>query len=84
MDIKRSKKCVLVSIGEKEDGSLYIVLDDAIQLDDSKALKRDCFITMKETNDNQLDEVDFSEDELSGLGHYILARIKAFKSMNEL
>lgn len=79
MDIERSKKGVLVTIGRNKKGEMSLVLDDIIQGDNSKQWERDCFYTMKDLERGQLDEMEFSEEMLSGLGTFVLARLNAFK-----
>lgn len=82
--IERSKKGVLVSLGNKEDGRKCLVLDDVTQTDKPQTWRQTCFITLKEINSEEFDQTEFSDEELASFGYYILSRIKAFKNLNEL
>lgn len=84
MHITRSKKGVLVSLGTDVNNQTALVLDDIVQLNSENCWEKDCFITLKEINNEDLEKLNFSEQELADFGHYILSRIRAFKVLNEL
>jgi hypothetical protein len=67
-----------------EDQILKLTLDDIVNSGDGKTWRLDDFITMKEYDKSNLDNLDFSEKELSDFGYYIISRLYAFYKRNEI
>ena len=77
------KRAVLVRM-TLEDGKTFIRLDDAEGNGmDASLWKRVEFVTRKELDPGQLEEMEFDDKELAAFGYYILARLGAFRAMGE-
>jgi len=85
-DAKKTKprRAVLVSITKQGDG-YRLSLDDVEYQNSSPTLwKQREHITSKEISESAIEELKFDEKELADIGHYILARLHAFKSCGEI
>ena len=75
---------VLVSAQEVDGAAIRIALDD-LTLANEKAGSWDasCFVTSKDYDITQFEQLDFNEKELADFGYYILCRLYAFRKRGE-
>jgi len=79
----KPKRGVLVRLTH-EHGRMFIRLDDLQegQFQPAAWHQRE-IVTLKEVDAAQFGRLAFDDQELAGLGYYILSRLYAFKAMNE-
>lgn len=82
---KVSKRAILVSLSEAENGGIRVNLDDVVRDDpDGSAWNLEAIVTGKVYSKSSFKELSMSDDELAAFGHYILGRLKAFKTCGEI
>jgi hypothetical protein len=85
-DAKKPKprRAVLVSVTKQGD-EFRLSLDDVeCQRSAPTLWKQRDHVTSKEISERAIEELEFDEKELADIGHYILARLHAFKSRGEI
>jgi hypothetical protein len=80
---RRPRRAVLVSL--KKAGPGYVIsLDDAVEGALSDQWKLAEHITRKDVPQDRMESLSFTEEDLAGLGYYVLARLNAFRSLGEV
>ncbi len=79
----RPKRAVLVSLAVSANG--YVIsLDDAEETGLTDQWKLVEHITSKELPKEVIESLSLPEEELAGLGYYVLARLHAFRTLGEI
>lgn len=80
-----SKRAILVSLSEAENGGIRVNLDDVVRLDaNGVSWNLEAVVTGKVYSKSTFKEMTMSDGELAAFGHYILGRLKAFKTCGEV
>ena len=81
---KVSKRAILVSLSEAENGGIRVNLDDVVRSDDrGEKWDLEAVVTGKVYSKRTFKELSMTEGELAAFGMYILGRLKAFKTCGE-
>jgi hypothetical protein len=83
MVTSKKKRGLLVSL-DRVSAGFRISLDDVVESHPSGHWEIAEHVTRKDVSEDTIDSLAFSEEELASLGHYVLARLHAFKSMGEV
>ncbi len=80
-----SKRAILVSLSEAENGGIRVNLDDVVRGDPNGASwNLEAIVTGKVYSKSTFKDMSMSDAELAAFGHYILGRLKAFKTCGEI
>ena len=85
-DIRKvSKRAILVSLSEAENGGIRVNLDDVVRGDEEGTCwDLEAVVTGKVYSKKVFKELSMSDRELAAFGMYILGRLKAFKTCGEI
>ena len=82
---KMPRRALLVSVTKTDDESMRISMDDVLRSDaEGSTWKFECLFTSKVYDESDFDNLTFDEKELAEIGYNILARLCAFKKLDEL
>jgi hypothetical protein len=84
MESMKKRRAVLVSLTEEGD-ELRLSIDDVKCKGGTPVIWEQAeHVTSKMISTESLEQIDWSEKELADFGYYIIARLRAFRKLNEV